>query len=150
MTMRWAKNTHTHTHTHTQCHMWWPNDPISYVWRRSTWNSPIYSPNYELQWNLNARNKVYCILRLLNDGFWNFHGKFVTIIKICDPPPPLKMSFFCNWLLPYDFTSKVNMVLTNWSPVFDSFCIDIGLFGGGWILVVAIFYYFYFWGFFGR
>ncbi len=46
-------------------------------------------------------------------------------------PTPLENEFFCNWLLPYDFASKVKTVLTHWSPVFDSFWIDLGLFDGG-------------------
>lgn len=80
MTMWWTKNTHTHTISYVVTK--WPNFICVKKKHLNFSHIYIYSRNYELRWNLNARNNVYCVLRLLNDEFWNFHGKFVTIIQV--------------------------------------------------------------------
>lgn len=118
-------------------------------------------PDYELRWNLNTRINVYCILWLLNDGFWNFHGKFVTIIHmesgvewrhpwwdliVPTPqfkiPSPLENEFFLViGCYPMTLHPKWKWCWHIGHPYLTLFRVDIGLFDGGRILVFAIIFF---------
>jgi hypothetical protein len=75
MTMWWTKN----THTHTRSYMWWPNDPISYVWRRSTWISPIYILS-RLWVAMKLKCKKQCLLYIMTFEWWILRFPLI----ICD------------------------------------------------------------------